>query len=186
MSSSDELLDWSRFKKRQEPFPVEILSPASEVAALLQRTSAEVDAARRQTAEADHRGRVALAGQAVLTFQLAAAIELYREDLEGAALTRAHRHFRVLKDQMLDGLRTAGLEIEDPLGRSFDEVADAVHVDGWRHGREFAGEQVAEVLEPIVTDGDQILRLGRVIMGAPEEDAPDQDAVTAPSTPGET
>jgi hypothetical protein len=77
----------------------------------------------------------------------------------------------VLKDQMLDALRASGLEVDVPLGEAFERVADAVHVDGWRHESRFNAEVVAEVSEPIVRAGGVLVRLGRVVMGAPTEQA---------------
>ena len=103
--------------------------------------------------------------------QFSAALERYQAELTHIGLARVHRHLRVLKDQMLDALRASGLEIDVPLGQSFEQVAEAVHVDGWRHEAQFTGEVVAEVSEPIVRAGGALIRLGRVVMGAPVDHA---------------
>ncbi len=68
---------------------------------------------------------------------------------------------------MKDVLGQADLELLIPQGLPFDQVADWVDVDGWRHSPEFQEEMVAEVVEPIVMRRGVLVRLGRVIMGAP-------------------
>lgn len=177
MSSSDSrdarntFPDWAVFGPREVPGEVELLSPAAEAAGLLQLYHGDLAAARQQQEDVRMAGLRALAQQAVFAFQFGAALERYQPELTQGTLLRAHRHLRVLKDQMLDALRAAGLEIEVPLGQSFEQVADAVHVDGWRHESRFTSEVVAEVSEPIVKAGGALIRLGRVVMGAPVEQA---------------
>ena len=184
MSSSDEPYGWQAFVERGGPVEVEILSPASEMAALLQRYRADVDEACRNTAEARHQGLLALAEQAVFVFQLERALERYQAGFEEASQVKAFRHLRVLKDQMLDALSASGLGVEDPLGQSFDAIADAVHVEGWRHCSDFASEEVAETLEPVITHRTThtTLRLGRVIMGAPQQSAPSPPEISTDSS----
>ncbi len=114
-------------------------------------------------------GLEALAQQAVFVVQMESALAQYESALAQGTLKRIHRHFRVLKDQMMDALKQAGLEVIVPLGKSFEEAADWVHVQGWRHHKDFPSELVAEVLEPVVIYQGRLIRQGRVIMGAPSE-----------------
>ena len=169
MSSLDEFPDWDAFSEREVPFDVELLSPASEVAAILRRRQAALDKAQQAVERIRKQGLMALAEQAVLVIQLAATIERYAPDLAQASLTKVHRSLRIIKDQMLAALADAGLEIEVPTGKPFDEVERWVNVDGWRHHESFSGEVVAEVVEPIVLYQGVLLRQGRVVMGAPPE-----------------
>jgi hypothetical protein len=48
MSSSDKFPDWSVFSERHVPFDVELLSPASEVTALLQRYWTDMNKMRQE------------------------------------------------------------------------------------------------------------------------------------------
>lgn len=182
MSYSDELLGWSQFAAREAPALDELRSPAAEIAALLQRYRADVDSAQRATDEAKRAGLEALAEQSVFIAQLAAALDRYEADLAQAGLSRAHRHLRVLKDQMLSAVRRHGLEVVMPLGQPYEAVADRVEVDGWRHDTRFAAEVVAEVVEPIVLQAGKVLRQGRVVMGAPpaQDDQPENEFVNNP------
>lgn len=174
MSSSADLPGWEAFALRDAPESVDLLSPSSEVGGLLQRYRAEIDRATAAASEAKRDGLEALASQAVLTVQLASALDRYAGQLKDAGLERVHRHLRVLKDQMLAACAAAGVEIRVPLGAPFDEVADLVHVAGWRHRDEFTAEVVAEVIEPIVTHAGTLLRPGRVVMGAPVSSRPEE------------
>ena len=169
MLSLDKYPDWSIFYEREVPFDVEILSPALEMAMILQRYRADVDSIKKENEANIDEERAALAQQAVFVAQLAMALEQYESSLVQASLTRVHRHFRILKDQMVDSLKNRGLEIIVPKGQTFDDVADLVNVEGWRHHENFTSEVVAEVLEPIVKYHGSTIRLGRVIMGAPPE-----------------
>jgi hypothetical protein len=171
MSSSVDFPDWSAFSERETAGDAEVLSPASEIAALLQRYHSDLSGVRLEVEEARQAGLKFLAQQAVFVFQLETALGRYEADLGRCSLGRVHRHFRVLKDQMLDALKGAGLEIGIPLGQSFQEVADLVHVEGWRHHEQFSSEVVAEVVEPVITSGGRLVRLGRVVMGAPADQA---------------
>ena len=172
--------DWSAFAEREVPVAVEFLSPAAEAASLLQLYQSSLAAAGIRRDEVQSAGLRALAQQAVFVFQLEAALERYQADLIQASLPRVHRHLRVLKDQMLDALTAFGLEIDVPRGKPFEDVADLVHVDGWRHHEQFTAEVVAEVTEPIVKSGGALVRLGRVVMGAPLE-----QSTCSPDTPAE-
>jgi molecular chaperone GrpE (heat shock protein) len=174
MSSLDKFPDWDAFSERPLPAPVELLSPASEAAAILQQANHRLEAAQREVAEVRRQGLSELAQQAVYVTQLAAALERYAPALDQAALGRIHRHLRVLKDQMLVAFTGAGMEIHNPLGEPFDAVVDRVHVEGWRHSPVFSAEVVAEVIEPVILHQGQVIRQGRVVMGAPEDQAEDQ------------
>ena len=179
MSSSDKpgqppvFPDWSKFSEREVHVEPELLSPAAEAASLLQFLHDSLRAAGVTRDEVQSAGLRALAQQAVFVFQLEAALQRYQPNLAEGPLVRIHRHLRVLKDQMLDALAGFGLDIDVPRGRSFDDVADLVHVDGWRHHEQFTSEVVAEVTEPIVKFGGAVVRLGRVVMGAPVDQATD-------------
>jgi molecular chaperone GrpE (heat shock protein) len=178
MSSSDEFPDWNIFSEREVPLDVELLSPASEVTAILRRCQAALDEAQQTVEHIRKQGLMALAEQAVLVVQLAAALDRYAPDLAQASLAKVHRSLRIIKDQMLAALTDAGLEIEVPISKSFDEVERWVNVDGWRHHPSFPGEVVAEVVEPIVLYQGVLLRPGRVVMGAP----PEGETIAAAST----
>ncbi len=169
MSSSDEFPDWSLFSERNSPVEVELVSPASEVTAILRRCQMALEEAQQTIEQTRKQGLMALANQAVLVAQLTDTIEHYAPNLAQASLAKVHRSLRILKDQMLAGLADAGLEIEVPLGKSFDEVERWVNIDGWRHHESFSGEVVAEVVEAIVRYDGKLLRPGRVVMGAPPE-----------------
>jgi molecular chaperone GrpE (heat shock protein) len=167
MSSSDDVLGWQAFREREVPAPVDLLSPASELSAALQRCWHDLDAERATGAEAGAEACAAAAEQAVLVFRLSAVLDRNEGAMTEAGLGDVHRQLRIVRDQLLDGLRRNDLHVIDPIGQPFDEVADEVRVAGWRHGQEFAGEVVAETIEPIIKHGGDPVRLGRVIMGAP-------------------
>lgn len=168
--SSDELT-WAAFRERPEPPPGELLSPASEVAALLQRYRNDLagQKAADRTALAD--AHSAAADQAALVFHLAAVLAQHQDAFAAAGLTRVHRQLNALRHQMAQATGRTGLRVVDPTGQAFDEVADLVQVIGWRHGPEFAGEVVAETVEPIVCHETELVRPGRVVMGAPDKES---------------
>lgn len=170
MSSSGEPT-WEAFRERPEPPAGELLSPASEVAALLQRYQHDLadQRAADQAALAD--AHSAAADQAVLVFHLAAVLGRDETAFADAGLTRVHRRLNALRNQMSQAIERTGLRVVDPTGQAFDEVADLVHVIGWRHGPEFAGEVVAETIEPIVRHETELVRPGRVVMGSPDKES---------------
>jgi hypothetical protein len=170
MSSSDDL-SWAAFRERPEPPPGELLSPASEVAALLQRYRNDLDANRATDQAALADAHAAAADQAVLVFHLAAVLRRDEAAFADAGLTRVHRRLNALRNQMAQAIERTGLAVVDPTGQAFDEVADLVHVIGWRHGPEFAGEVVAETIEPIVRHERELVRPGRVVMGSPDKES---------------
>jgi hypothetical protein len=167
MSSSGERPDWSVFTERETLPDPGMLSPAAEMAAALQQCRAAIEAAEQGAVKERARWLDVLAAQAVLIVRLEEALSFFEEELTEAGLARPHRHLRVLKDQMLDTLRHGGLEMVIPAGRPFDEVVDEVHVDGWLHEASFTAEVVARVVEPIVRADGVLVRMGRVVMGAP-------------------
>jgi molecular chaperone GrpE (heat shock protein) len=168
MSSSDELPDWSVFSERDLPEAIELLSPASELAAILQLFQANLSAEKNAAEDIRHEGLKILAQQAVFIVQLEAALERHKPKFEQASLNKVYRSLRIIKDQMLDGLKVAGLNIVIPQGQRFDDVADSVSVVGWKFSEDFPAEVVAEVLEPIVFYGDRLVHPGLVVMGAPK------------------
>jgi len=153
------------------PAPVELLSPASELAAALQRCRRDLEAERSAARESADRAHGASAEQAVLVFHLSSALARHDAALADAGLQVVRRTLRVLRDQLLVALGQDGLTVVDPVGRPYDEVADDVRVAGWRHGPEYPGEVVAETIEPIIHCGAEVVRPGRVIMGAPDQAA---------------
>ena len=173
MSSSDEQQDlsaWAVFRERPEPAPAEMLSPASEMATVLQRYWLDLDGQRAANREAVADAHAAAAEQAVLVFQLSALLDDNADTFADAGLDRLHRRLRVLGNQMTQAVASTGLEVIDPAGLPFAEVAEMVQVIGWRHGPEFAHEVVAETVAPIVLHDVELVRPGRVIMGAPDKE----------------
>lgn len=173
MSSSDEqqeLPTWSVFRERAEQAPAELLSPASELAAVLQRYWLDLDGQRAATRDAVAEAHTAAAEQAVLVFQLSSVLDSNEDTFAGAGLTKLHRQLRVLRNQMTHAMARTGLQVVDPVGLPFAEIADLVQVIGWRHGPEFTDEVVAETVDPIVRHDVELVRPGRVIMGAPDKE----------------
>ena len=176
MSSSADALGWNAFSERPVGAAGALASPASEMAAVLQRYRSDLDAAQAEVEAACRRGLEALAQQAVLAVRLEAALALYEPQLAGASMEKAHQHLRILKDQMLAELAAAGVEPVRLEGRSYDEIAELVEVDGWLHRDDIEAEVVLEELEPAVRGGDEVIRIGRVVMGAPAEKHPAETA----------
>lgn len=193
MSSSDEsvqpdkaALHWDAFEERNVPVEVELVSPAAEAAALLQRVASVVLNAQQGIEEAKNADLQALARQAVLIVQFASALELHKAEFERQSLQKCYRHFRILKDQMLEAIEKAGLQVVIPLGEGFDSIADDVHVIGWRHDTAFESEQVIEVIEPVVRHNERLIHMGRVVMGAPRplsDEAPTESEGPNSTTP---
>lgn len=171
---------WDDFRERPG-VDVAIQSPAAELAAVLQRYRADLDAAGAARAEARRAGMVALAGVAVLAAELDRAVQRYEEQLRGASLGRIHLHLRTLKDRLLDALGATGLEIVRLDGMPEADALDIADVEGWRHGEQFTERVVAEELDPAIRFEGELLACGRVVMGAPPEpsagepDEPEQE-----------
>ena len=180
MSSLGNFPDWSVFSEREEVvLDTELVSPAAEVAALLRRRQAALHEAQQAIAQERKTWLDVLAQQAAFVTQLAVVLGRYESAITQVAtqtpesqllLKRSYQALRIVKDQMLDALLQAGLEIEEPLGKGYDEVAEAVRVDGWLHRKEFTSEVVAEVREPIVRYSGVVVHMGCVVMGAPLEE----------------
>lgn len=174
MSSSDKNtrpyripMNWDAFKERDVPVNVELISPAAEVASLLQGIGSMLSDTQQCIDDARDADLQALACQGVLVVQLASALEFHESEFNENSLQKTFRHFRVIKDQMLEAIEQAGLQVFVPLGEEFDKIADDVHVVGWRHNEAFESEQVVEVIEPIVRKNGRLIHMGRVVMGAP-------------------
>jgi len=171
MSSSDDAFGWSAFRERPVPAPIELRSPALELAAALQRGARSLAAERAATRDAQADAHDADAELAVLVFHLSVVLGRHEAAIAEAGLSDAHHELCIVRNQMLGVMERTGVRVVDPLGRSFDEVGDAVQVVGWRHGSDFPDEVVAETIEPIVRHGVEVIRQGRVIMGAPATDS---------------
>jgi hypothetical protein len=167
MSSLGKYPDWSLFMERDEAGGMEILSPAAEVSALLQKYHGDINRVKLEMEKEQYILLAVLSQQSLFVFQLASALERYEPDFMKESLPRVFRHLRILKDQMYQSLQDAGFEIIIPDRKPFDEIAEFVNVVGWKHGDEFHAETVTEVIEPIVKYKGALVRLGRVIMGAP-------------------
>jgi len=167
MSSSDKIPDWNIFSERQVPFDVKLLSPAMEMSALLQKYRTDMNEVHQEIEAVRNKGLAIVAQQAVYIVQLADALDKYEPVLTQESLVMIHKHLRILKDQMLDSLEQAELEVTVPIGKALEEIEDFVQVQGWRHHEDFSSTVVAEVLEPIVTYHGKLVRQGRVVMGAP-------------------
>jgi hypothetical protein len=183
MSSSDSQLAWSRFQPRPEQLDVELLSPARELATLLQRYRDDLDTQRRAGERASADMLAIAVEQAVHVHHLTAMVSRTAAALADAGLSRVHKQLGVLADQMLAALAAGQISIRDPAGAPYHEVADLVHVVGWRHGPAFAAEVVAETIEPVVLHLGYPVRLGRVIMGVPGPE-PAEPSPPQPSDPG--
>lgn len=183
MSSSAEPLGWEAFRERTAPERMELLSPASELLAVLQRGREDLDAEKESSRQAVAAVLSAAAEQAALVHQLDVVLNRHEAALAEAGLTKVHRQLRIVRRQMAGALDALGLVVVDPLGKPFDETEHLVEVTGWRHGSEFEAEVVAETLAPIVLHHDVPVRHGRVIMGAPStKDSTDGSAAAEPDT----
>lgn len=179
MSSSASRPTWSEFAWRDELPGQELPSPVAEAAEAVRQQARELAALADAEAQTQAEAWRALAEQAVLAVQLGSALQAYEARFVDASLAREHRHFRIVKDQMLAALDAAGLEVVLPTGLPYGTVIDSVEVVGWRHAPEFALEVVAEALDPIVRHRGTLLRPARVIMGAPPQSAPPTSPATS-------
>jgi hypothetical protein len=172
-SSADESsaagLSWSAFTERPAgPDPVELLSPAQELAAALQESQKALLAVRAEGTASLERVLGIVATQAALVFRLGVVLAESEDKLREAGLGRVRTQLSIVRRQMVEALDGAGLEIVDPIGAPFDATQEHVDVVDWRHGAEFTDEVVAETIEPIVRHDGVVIRNGRVIMGAPQ------------------
>jgi len=175
MSSSAKFPDWQAFSERELPelpFDVtDLLSPAMEISAALQRSSLVLLEEQRKAMEQQSAAIAALAQQAVFVFHLSILLERAESNQAETFPARNYRSLRIIKDQMLTALNNFGIAIENPHGRVYHEVASSVEIQGWRHHRDFVTEVVAEVREPIITFAGDLVHPGSVIMGAPPLEA---------------
>ena len=131
---------WADFDERPAA-ELELRSPASEIAAVLQRSRADLDSAARAGAASRAEGLRALAEQAVLAVELEKVLDGHvaacRDD---AALERLHPALAAVKDRMLAEIAAAGLEVVRPRG-DVDELEVGVRLDGMplRMGRTGTG-----------------------------------------------
>jgi hypothetical protein len=171
MSSSDDSFGWSAFRERAVPAPIDLRSPALELSAALQRSARSLAAERAATRDAQADASDVDAELAVLVFHLSTVLDRYEDAVNGEGSSDLHHRLCIVRNQMLAALSRTDVRVVDPLDRPFGEVSDAVQVVGWRHGDDFPDEVVAETIEPIVRRGVDVLRQGRVIMGAPTQDS---------------
>ena len=112
---------WIEFSERPVP-EFEPPAPADELASVLRRYRADLDAAARAGAEGRTQGLRALAEQAVIAIELAKQLErdATREPL------------RALTDRMLTRIEATGLEIVRLRGAPLAAIAEFVEIDSWR------------------------------------------------------
>lgn len=166
-SSAEHPLTWADFDE-QLTTEVELRSPAAELATVLQRYRADLDAAARAGSEGRAQGLRALADQAVLAVELEALLEL-QQSARDISPERIHGALLSLKDRMLAHVASSGLEIVRLRGARGEDVAESVEVDQWRYDDGCAVEVVLEELEVAIRLDGVPLRRGRVVMGAPRE-----------------
>lgn len=168
-ANKEHFPNWSLFTGRPLPEEMELLSPAAEIAAVLQQSLLKLEAEKHARVNVEQEYITMLAQQAVFLAQFSTTLERHRPKLEDASLNKIYRSLRIVKEQMRTALEQAGFEIIEPQGKSFDEVAEMVDVIGWRHHADFPSEIVAEVVKPIILYKGQVVQNGSVVMGAPEE-----------------
>jgi hypothetical protein len=176
---------WAEFDERPAA-EFELRSPASELAAVLQRLRDDLDAAGCAAAESRAQGLRALAEQAVLAVELGKLLERHGPALDGAELEGAHLALAGLTDRMLAHIASSGLEVVRLAGAGAGDVADIVEVDSWRYDDGCASPVVVTEIEAAVRLEGAPLRRGRVVMGGVCDDVPAQDAAPQrPATPDE-
>lgn len=175
MSSLDKFPEWNSFEMKDMPGNTTILSPSAEIASDLQRF-AKILKASQDKAEAENNKNVESAVPlAIMVYKFDLALKMYESKLKEISEKKSdvYKHLRVLKDQMIEYFIEAGFEIIEPIGLSFEDVADSVYIQHWRHDEKFSSEVVDEVLNPIIKHNGRVVEFGRVIMGAPPEQAID-------------
>jgi hypothetical protein len=162
---------WVEFAERPAP-EFELHSPATELASVLQRYRADLDAAARAGAEGRAQGLRALAEQAVLAIELEKHLERHPLRLGEPSFEGLHDALRALKDRMLEQIEAAGLEVVRLRGAAAGTVADLVQIESWRYDDLYTSEVVVEEVEVAVRHLGAPLRMGRVVMGAPRGGGP--------------
>ncbi|GHO65072.1 hypothetical protein KSC_039640 [Ktedonobacter sp. SOSP1-52] len=179
MSYLDKLIDWGTFRKRDAPIKVDIQSPQAEITTLIRKQQLSLSQEIQRTDRMRNDLVNILAQQMVFVAQLEKVLER-NQPKEDSIRTfyKFYRSVNIIKKQMLEALQKAGFDNVDLQEKTFDEVADMVEVDGWRHSSQFTGEVVAEVTAPAVCYQGHLIRQGIVIMGAPlEQEASIQEEV---------
>ena len=148
-------------------------SPAAELAAVLQRSRRELDAAARAGAEGRAQGLRALAEQAVLAIELEGVLDSCARRRDERAAEDLHASVRSLTERMLAHIAATGLEVVRLRGRNARAVLDLVEVDSWCYDDSYVGEVVIDELEVAIRLDGRPLRLGRVVIGAPHNAAYD-------------
>lgn len=161
---------WRDFEETQVP-DFRPRSPQAELAEVLRRYRADLDAAARSAAEGRAQGLYALAGQAVLAVELERLMDRHPVETADATFEHLHHALRRLKDRMLAQIEEAGLEVVRLLGERADAVAGIAEVEHWRFADSYPSEIVVEELEVAVRLNGVPFRKGRVVMGAPCEHA---------------
>jgi hypothetical protein len=155
---------WAEFNERPAA-EFEPVSPAAELAAILQRFRDGLDQAGRAGVESRMRGLRALAEQAVLAVELERLLERQEPDAAGLSPSRARDGLRQLKDRMLAHIAACGLEVVRLRGARAGDVADLVEVACWRYDDVHEIPVVVQELEAAIRLDGVPLRRGRVVVG---------------------
>lgn len=180
MSSSKvkRVFNWDLFQERSGlPGVQNLLSPASEAGALIQSQKvAQVDELQRAL-NVQQAHLEALVRQAILVHQLATKLQDMEAKLTPDALPKGYRGLRITKDMMLDALKNAEITIEDPLGKTYEQIKEYVEIEGWIEREDLTERIAIQVQEPIVMYQAALIHPGKVIMGQPvDNDAHSSDA----------
>ncbi|MCD6486969.1 MAG: nucleotide exchange factor GrpE [Syntrophobacterales bacterium] len=169
MSSSDKFPDWDVFTERPVPEDFELLSPASEVASDLQKIYQKMNDVKSETDKVRREGIEPLVQQAIFVYKFEVALEMYEAELQKISQPKSdvYRHLRVLKDQMIEALASSDVELISPVGEPFENVVDYVDMVHWRYHEDYTSEIVVEVLEPIIKFRGDVVKLARLVIGAP-------------------
>lgn len=159
---------WAEFEESPVP-DLAPRSPAAELAEVLQRCRADLEAAARAGAESRVQGLRALAEQAVLAVELEHLIDGPAAWPADGSLERLFGALRNLQERMLSHIAAAGLEVVRLRGASAGSVRDIIEIDCWRYDAAYPGEVVVDEIEVAVRFDGAPVRMGRVVMGAPCE-----------------
>jgi hypothetical protein len=168
-------LSWSDFPARAVPdIDGEFVSLESELASLRQHCEDNLRRAREQAVAAVAEVRAVIFDLAVHVGRLD---QLLTEESVPGQDPEALRKLDVLKNQMLQTLGEAGVELRDPRGLAADEVMNWVEVAEWVPGPEYEAEVVAATEQAAVLQDGVPVRLARVVMGTPLVQNNPQDEV---------
>jgi len=117
---------------------------------------------RDETAEID-RLREVLLEQAIEAWRFAKAFERVLSRLEPAERARFQSQLTWFRDKSTEKLAAAGMHLVDLTGVTFDAgtAATPVNIDEFEEGATLA---VESMLEPIVMNGDGVVRFGKVVL----------------------